>query len=89
MNMSIYDRALLLLGRISLSDLAMTNSREYVRWQNVKRGSVRIGAAEIEELGNKFPKYRYWLISGEEIEAVGQVSPLTDQQKNSTEPGLN
>lgn len=79
MSSNINDRALLLLGKVSLSDLAVTNSKEYVRWQNIKRGSARIGAIEIEELGNIFPRYRYWLISGELIEDAGQVSPAVDE----------
>ncbi|MDY0205097.1 MAG: DNA-binding protein [Pseudomonas sp.] len=79
MNENINDRALLLLGRISLSDLAETNSKEYVRWQNIKRGSARIGATEIEELGKFFPNYRYWLISGELMPDAGQTSPAFDE----------
>jgi hypothetical protein len=55
----INNRALLLLGTLSLSDLAVTYSKEYVRRQNVKRGGARITATEIEELGRIFPNYRY------------------------------
>ena len=75
----INDRAMLLLGKIRLSDLAATNSKEYVRWQNIKRGSARIGATEIEEIGKVFPNYRYWLISGELMPEVGQTSPAYDE----------
>lgn len=75
----INDRALLLLGRLSLSDLAVTNSKEYVRWQNIKRGSARIAATEIEELGKVFPNYRYWLISGDVMPESGQTSPTYDE----------
>ena len=77
----INNRALLLLGTLSLSDLAVTNSKEYVRWQNVKRGGARITATEIEELGRIFPNYRYWLISGEVIPEAGQTSPSYDEAK--------
>lgn len=79
MTTDINDRALLLLGKISLSDLAVTNSKEYVRWQNIKRGSARIAATEIEELGKFFPSYRYWLISGDVMPESGQTSPGYDE----------
>ena len=79
MTTDINDRALLLLGTLSLSDLAVTNSKEYVRWQNIKRGSARIAATEIEELGRIFPNYRYWLISGEIMPKAGQTSLSYDE----------
>ena len=81
----INDRALLLLGKLSLSDLAVTNSKEYVRWQNIKRGSARIAATEIEELGRIFPNYRYWLISGEVMPESGQTSPSYDEANEKLE----
>lgn len=79
MGNDITDRAMLLLGKISLSELAVTNSKEYVRWQNIKRGSARMAAIEVEQLGNAFPQYRYWLISGEVMPEAGQTSPAYDE----------
>lgn len=77
--MAITDRARLLLEMTSLEELAKPNSKEYIRWQNVKRGRARFGAVEIEELGRLMPQYRYWLISGEVMPEVGQTSPAYDE----------
>lgn len=45
------DRALRLLNQTSLKELAEVNSKDYVRWQNIKRGKARLGAEELEQLG--------------------------------------
>lgn len=77
--MDITDRAKLLLDLAKLEDLAKPNSKEYVRWQNIKRGRARFGALEIEELGKLMPSYRWWLMSGEVMPEVGQTSPAYDE----------
>lgn len=73
------DRALLLLGSISLKDLAEVNSKEYVRWQSIKRGRARISADELETLGRLKPSYRWWLMTGEVMPECGQTSPDYDE----------
>lgn len=75
----VSDRALLLLEATSLKELAEVNSKEYVRWQNIKRGKARIGAEEIEALANLYKNYRWWLITGEVMPDKGQTSPEYDQ----------
>ena len=76
---SAEDRALLLMGRASLKDLAEPGSSEYIRLQNIKRGRARMGVAEAELLAKQFPRYALWLISGEIAPDVGQTSPEYDE----------
>lgn len=76
--MDITDRAKLLLGMASLEDLAKPNSKEYVRWQNIKRGRARFGAVEIEELGKLYPNWAFWLTTGNIAPEIGQTSPAYD-----------
>ncbi|MCG8911318.1 DNA-binding protein [Pseudomonas sp. DP-17] len=69
------DRALQLLELTSLKDLAEVNSKEYVRWQSIKRGKARFAVDELEQLAEHYPQFRWWLISGEEMPEQGQISP--------------
>ncbi|WP_263141106.1 DNA-binding protein [Pseudomonas sp. RIT-PI-AD] len=69
------DRAHQLLNATSLKELAEVNSKDYVRWQSIKRGRARIGAEEVEHLGRMYPQYRWWLMTGEVMPDKGQVSP--------------
>ncbi|WP_239655525.1 DNA-binding protein [Pseudomonas marincola] len=73
------DRVLKLLDTTSLKDLAEVNSKEYVRWQSIKRGRARISAEEIDQLGRLYPKYRWWLMTGEVMPDKGQTSPEYDE----------
>ena len=57
------NRALQLLDQTSLKELAEVNSKDYVRWQSIKRGRARIGAEELEQLGTIYPQYRWWLMT--------------------------
>lgn len=69
------NRAHQLLNATSLKELAEVNSKDYVRWQSIKRGKARIGADEVEHLGKMYPQYRWWLMTGEAMPDKGQVSP--------------
>jgi len=82
------DRAMLLLKMAKLQDLATPHSKEYTRWQNVKRGSARMTTHEVEELGKIFPNYRWWLMTGEVMPEVGQTSPNYDAA-HTAYPGQN
>lgn len=75
----MHDRVLKLLDKTSLKELAEVNSKEYVRWQSVKRGRARISTEEIEQLAKLYPGYRWWLITGEVMPEVGQTSPEYDE----------
>lgn len=84
------DRCLLLLTQVvPLKDLAEPNSKEYVRWQNIKRGKVRVGIAEAELLAKKFPQYSLWIISGQVAPDIGQISPDLEQVKRSDSGAVN
>ncbi len=69
------DRALQLLSSTSLKELAPVGSKDYVRWQNIKRGKARLGAEEVEHLGRMYPQYRWWLMTGDVMPDKGQISP--------------
>jgi hypothetical protein len=73
--MRITDRALLLINRSNLSALTRAGETDYNRWVSIKRGRARVGAEEIEILGKMFPDFRWWLITGEGLPEIGQVSP--------------
>lgn len=40
---------------------------------------VRISTEEIDVLGNLYPQYRWWMISGEVAPEIGQTSPEYDE----------
>lgn len=82
------DRALQLLSATSLKELAEVNSKDYLRWQNIKRGRARLGADELELLGQAYPQYRWWLMTGEVMPDKGQVSPDYDEA-NRNVPSQN
>ncbi|MDN6859299.1 DNA-binding protein [Pseudomonas sp. CAN2814] len=71
------DRALQLLELTSLKDLAEVNSKEYVRWQSIKRKKARFAVDELEQLVALYPQYRWWLITGEPLPEAGQTVPET------------
>ncbi len=73
------NRALCLLEQTSLKELAEVNSKDYVRWQSIKRGRARFGAEELEQLGELYPQYRWWLMTGEVMPEIGQTSPAYDE----------
>lgn len=77
--MSITDRALLLIGVASLTDLSQAGETNYPRWVSIKRGRARVGADEVEILGKVFPQYRWWLSTGEVLPEIGQTSPEYDE----------
>lgn len=68
-------RALRLLEQTSLKDLAEVNSKDYVRWQSIKRGRARMGVEELERLAELYPQYRWWLLTGESLPSAEQRSP--------------
>lgn len=82
----IADRAIQLMDLAGLAAFAETGTKEYFRWQNVKRGRARVGTQEIEELGKLFPNYRWWLVTGEVMPEVGQTSPDYDEANRNLSP---
>ena len=49
------------------------------RWQNIKSGKARLSDTEIEAVMALFPKYRWWLMTGEVMPEIGQTSPDYDE----------
>jgi len=50
------------------------------RWRTVLYNKdVRISTLEVEELGKLYPRYRWWMISGEVAPEMGQTSPDYDE----------
>ncbi|MFK7160859.1 hypothetical protein V6U78_07405 [Marinospirillum sp. MEB164] len=88
MEKNIDDRAMLLLEKTSIAELDRLGSTSYTRWQNIKRGKARFGAAEIEILGKAYPEFRWWLMTGGEEPDIGQISPMSkDVQKELKRTG--
>lgn len=58
------------------------------RWQNIKSGKARLTDAEIEAVLELFPHYRWWIITGEVMPEIGQVSPGYElANSNLNKPG--
>ena len=50
------------------------------RWRTVLYNKdVRISTEEVDVLGQLYPMYRWWLISGEVAPEIGQTSPDYDE----------
>lgn len=77
--MSITERAILLIAQSNLSALTRAGETDYNRWVSIKRGRARVGAEEIEILGHVYPSYRWWLSTGEVMPEIGQTSPEYDE----------
>lgn len=77
------DRALQLISTASLVELSKAGETDYPRWVNIKRGRARVGADEIEILGKLYPRYRWWLLTGEVMPENDQTSPEYDEINRS------
>ncbi len=71
------------MGKASLDELTRAGETNYPRWSNIKRGKARCGAEEIEILGQMFPEYALWLISGKVAPEAGQTSPELEEVRHS------
>lgn len=49
------------------------------RWQNVSRGVQRATEEMIEAIGEHWPQYAYWLVTGRSDIANGHRSPIQDR----------
>lgn len=85
MQSSISDRAMLLIEKAGLKKLSELGGN-YPRWQNIKRGKARLAADEIEILGEAYPEFRWWLMTGEENPEMGQISPDTEEVRERLNP---
>lgn len=54
---------------------------DYARFAQVQRRKVALRASELTAIASCFPEYRHWLVFGEELPEVGQISPMTKETK--------
>ena len=47
--------------------------------ENIELDHQKVYAEHLEAIGNRWPQYRFWLYSGETLEAAGQISPETER----------
>ncbi len=62
---------------LNREELALKAGIKYTRLRNAIGGQVKLRHEEIEQIGNAFPEYAYWLAYGKEIPEAGQISPMT------------
>jgi DNA-binding XRE family transcriptional regulator len=51
--------------------------------ENIERELQKINGDQISAIVETFPEYAYWLTTGLEIPAAGQISPATKEIQNS------
>jgi hypothetical protein len=75
------DRFLLLLEleRVKMPWLEGQTGIETKRWHSIKQRKV-MRTSELDAITCLYPEYAYWLATGKELVAAGQVSPLTKRQ---------
>ncbi|WP_221801965.1 hypothetical protein [Oceanobacter mangrovi] len=81
-------KLLIRIEDVKMPWLEQATGIEKKRWSNVRDGNAKMLAAEIQALGEVWPEYAYWLASGKELPAAGQISPMTkwEQQRSQTPP---
>lgn len=54
------------------------------RWQNVCRGLQRPTSEMFEAIGQVWPRFAFWLVTGRTDEASGHTSPAAEQATRDT-----
>ncbi|WP_036189182.1 hypothetical protein [Marinimicrobium agarilyticum] len=69
------------LEKLSREMLASRTNMNYTRWHNLmnKRGVIR--PEELVLVGDAFPKYKHWIVFGEELPKAGQISPMSERDR--------
>lgn len=62
---------------LTREELANKVGMKYTRLRNLVGGQGNLSMEEMRKIGGVFPEYKMWLAYGEEIEEVGQISPMT------------
>ncbi len=62
---------------LTREELAMKAGMKYTRLRNLVGGQGQVRLEDIEAISKAFPEYKHWLVFGEELPEVGQVSPST------------
>jgi|GEM_PF-1668215 len=68
---------------VTREQLAEKSGIKYTRLQNIFNRRTNIQPDEIEVIGGLFPRYRMWLVFGEELPEAGQTSPMTNEVKGT------
>ncbi|WP_341936255.1 XRE family transcriptional regulator [Marinimicrobium sp. C2-29] len=68
---------------LTREELAAKTEMTYTRWHNLMNNRGVIKPEEIVKTGNAFPEYKHWIVFGEEIPEVGQISPMTKEARKS------
>tara|TARA_B100000767_G_C19605911_1_gene467704 strand:+ start:294 stop:575 length:282 start_codon:yes stop_codon:yes gene_type:complete len=76
---------LLEIENIELPEIVKSCDGNYDRWRNVKNRKAKISGIEVQQVGELFPQYAYWLATGKEIPEAGQISPMTKVAQKSYE----
>ncbi len=62
---------------LTREDLAEKVGIRYTRINNVINGRGQIRIEEVEQIGEAFPEYAFWIAYGKEHPEIGQISPMT------------
>lgn len=62
---------------LTREELARKIDITYTRLRNLVGGQTKFRMDDLEALCAVFPEYEYWIYTGKEILAAGQVSPST------------
>lgn len=75
--MSIKERAIEIIkwSGLSTADLERKTGIDRYKWANLKSGKIRTTEEHMEALGQLWPEYAYWLMTGKVIPEAGQISP--------------
>lgn len=49
------------------------------KWQNLAQGKQRANEEMIEAIGNRWPQYAYWLVTGKVDDARNHTSPILER----------
>lgn len=49
------------------------------KWQSLCQGKQRANEEMIEAIGNRWPQYAYWLVTGKTDEEHGHTSPILER----------
>ncbi len=82
MNIEERMREIILFTQIQSKILEQKTGIDRDRWNNLRKAkpTAKVRAEEVEALSKEFPRYAYWMVTGETLPEAGQVSPKIEQQ---------
>lgn len=78
------ERILEIINRVTKSQRKFKHFEELTgisarRWQTLEQGKQRANDEMIEAIGNRWPEYAYWLVTGKTDEEHGHTSPILER----------